>query len=634
MDKVNKSNREYGSFPGGLRAVMIPLLIITAATILAFANAWPNSLVLDDKAFAGPERAPVLDSLLYIFTHDVWSSQGIDSGLYRPLLLLGLNFESWLFGDWLKGYHLSNILQHLLVSLLAFGFLRHVLNMNRKETDSSNLYALLAALVFAVHPIHTEAVDSIFNRSEITVALFAIAGLWWLLHFLNTRPARAWTGLAVAYLLALLSKESAITIPGLAVVLILVLSTDSVTTRIRKCLPVFWLLLPLACYLALRAYALDQPGIDTVGPASTGAHIVSELDRVGIPNFRRLVSATGVFGQAIKIMLWPYPLNLYYPRLSDSESAYYLAMQLVLIIAALALLTRKRPGLACGLAFFYIAMAPASRIFDFSGTDPHMAERYLYFPSVGLVIALAFALRALALRFSPRIVVNCALPVLVLLTFLSWDRNADWADDVTLFETEYLRNRNSHLLRLLANTQLLAKNYERVVKICDENRGIKNRPLKDNSYWVYCAIAYEKENRIKEAEEAYLLQIGEPRIRIDASLALAHFYIRQNRRYEAEKHFLDAVNWSEDPADRAFYMGEMIISLNPAIRDQAVLARNYVREALRLRPGWRKAEIMLEGLDRALNEPTRGTEGPEKEEPHAAPRLPNPADPELDGEGN
>jgi tetratricopeptide (TPR) repeat protein len=632
MGNVNKSDRKYSSGPAGLRAVIMPLLVLTAATLLAFANASPNSLVLDDKAFAGPERPPVLDSVQYIFTHDVWSSQGIDSGLYRPLLLLGLSFESWLFGGWLKGYHLSNILQHLLVSLLTFGFLRHVLNMNRGQTDSSNLYALLAALVFAVHPIHTEAVDSIFNRSEIMVALFGIAGLWWLLHYLNTRPARAWTGLAVAYLLALLSKESAITIPGLAVALILLLSTDSLTTRIRKCLPVFWLLLPLACYLALRAYALDQPGIDTVGPASTGAEIASELDRVRIPSLHDLFFAAGIFGKSMKVMVWPYPLNLYYQGLSTSGAAYYLAMQLVLIIAALALLARKRQGLACGLAFFYVAMLPASLIFDAAGGGTHLAERYLYFPSIGLVITLAFVLRTLARRFGARIVVNFALPVLVLLTFLTWDRNADWASDLKLFETEYQKGyRGSNVLRILANTHLLAKNYARVVKICDENRGNEKLPNNANPYWVYCAIAYEHQNRIKEAEEAYLLQIGAPRIRIEASLALAHFYIRQKRRYDAEKHFLDAVNWSEDPADKALYMGEMIISLNPALRDQAVMARDYVREALRLRPGWRKAEIMLEGLDRVLNSPVEGTESNGSQTP---PQRTDSPDPRLDRAGN
>ena len=60
--------------------------------------------------------------------------------------------------------------------------------------------------------ITTEAVDSVFNRSEIMVALFGLAGLWWMLHYLKTRPLRAWLGMGIAYFFALFSKESAIVI--------------------------------------------------------------------------------------------------------------------------------------------------------------------------------------------------------------------------------------------------------------------------------------------------------------------------------------------------------------------------------------------------------------------------------------
>jgi hypothetical protein len=97
---------------------------------------------------------------------------------------------------------------HLLVTLVVYG-LREVARTTTEPGPASDLYTLLAALVFAVHPVNTEVVNSIFNRSEMLVTLAGVGGLWWWLHFLRSRPARAWSGLALGYLLALFSKESA-----------------------------------------------------------------------------------------------------------------------------------------------------------------------------------------------------------------------------------------------------------------------------------------------------------------------------------------------------------------------------------------------------------------------------------------
>ena len=105
------------------------------------------------------------------FTEDLWSATGAESGLYRPLLLLSLALESGVHGNWLAGYHLDNILLHLLVTLAVYRFLRQVQRTVAEPGPSADLYPLLAALVFAVHPVHTEVVNSIFNRSEMLVAL-------------------------------------------------------------------------------------------------------------------------------------------------------------------------------------------------------------------------------------------------------------------------------------------------------------------------------------------------------------------------------------------------------------------------------------------------------------------------------
>ena len=609
----------------GLRAAAAAMVILTCVSILAFANAWPDNLVLDDKAFAGPERISELDSLRYIFTHDVWASVGTQSDLYRPLLLLQLSLESKVVGDWLAGYHLSNIFQHLLVTLLLYGFLRFLVREASNRHASSDLCALLAASVFAVHPIHAEVVNSVFNRSDMMVALFGLSGLWWLLRHIDRHAAWAWFGLAVMYFLGMLSKESAVVIPGLAVALILILTPGTLVSRIRKCLPVLWMILPLAIYLILRANALFPPELTTPAPVTAGAELpampdtivrdavtaataentrfLAMLDKVKLPDAKAFLNVSGVFAEGLKVSVWPYPLRLSYAILSTPKLVGYAALNLVLLIAVFIQFRRKRYGLAAGLVFFYLAMLPASRFLGMGDAEPHFAERYAYFPSTGLAIVLAFALSSLAQRVAPRFLADGAVPILLVLAALTLDRNMDWRSEVSLFENEYQRgNRGSATLRWVAAAYLKTRNFAWVVQMCDDNLD-KQELYGDSSFVESCATAYEQQQRNEEAERAYFYAIAKKKTRAAASMALARFYLRHARPQDAEKQFIAAIEWSDDPADKALNTAEKVINLNPNSREHGILARRYIKEALDLRPGWAKAEKMLQAVERALNAP-------------------------------
>jgi len=89
-------------------------------------------------------------------------------------------------------------------------------------------------------------------------------------------------------------------------------------------------------------------------------------------------------------------------------------------------------------------------------------------------------------------------------------------------------------------------------------------------------------------------------------MSLARFYLRRARSQEAEKQFVAAIGWSDNPADKAMNTAEMIIQLNPNDREQGIIAKGLLEEALRLRPGWSKAEMMLQALEQALNSTRTG----------------------------
>ncbi len=264
-----------------------------------------------------------------------------------------------------------------------------------------------------MHPIHTEVVNSIFNRSEILVSLGVIGGLWWFLRTQPSEPKKAWLGLAVIYLLVLLCKESAVTLPAFAVVLLWTTLPDSWLQRLKKCLLVFLLLIPLGVYLVLRTNALEPAGMisepemataestsevreldnnklsviedgdvratEQPSEATEQSGLTSELngkfakqfsklaglleDSLDLVDFDRgrLIYAVRLWADALKITLWPDPLILFHGNLKTSLWTA-LALQLALFVIAIAGFIYNRPGLFIGLAFFYIALLPSSGI--------------------------------------------------------------------------------------------------------------------------------------------------------------------------------------------------------------------------------------------------------------------------------
>jgi tetratricopeptide (TPR) repeat protein len=604
-------------------AIQVGLLIL--ASFVAYANAWPDVLVLDDKFFAGSDRFSGFQDIPRFFGQDVWATAGTNTGLYRPVLLISLFLDSRLFGDWFAGYHLSNILLHGLAVLAVFGLIRQVLRTTGVSSSSGDQYAFLAALVFAVHPAHTEAVNSIFNRAEILVALFGAGGLWWWLHYLKDRPVRAWSGLALAYLVAMFAKESAIVLPGIAFAWVLILASGSWLGRLKAALPVLFLLIPLALYLVLRAEALAPPegqvgagaprnftALSQPAPEAWGRerpHRASQRDypvayrwlRAG---GRLIIGTAGYYGQALKVMVWPYPLKLFYELPSISFQIVAFVLQLVLMFAALLAWWRKRIGLITGLAFFYIAMLPASRFVGAAGYVPEMAERYLYFPSIGLAILLAFALRYLGQKFAfSRVLVPALLAVLVL-TPMCLARNTEWADEATLFENDYRRgSHGEEALYAVTSARLQQRDYAGTAELCDSHFEAQwtSGKLSNN-----CGLAYGVVGRTEEAENALLFATSQRKGKILAHNNLAALYLRLGRPADAEEQLEMAIRSERNPALRAFREGKKILLLYRNDRTKLFEAKRHFEEALRLQPGLIPAQQWLENTEQRLESSRRG----------------------------
>ncbi|MSQ97777.1 MAG: hypothetical protein EXR85_00540 [Xanthomonadales bacterium] len=578
--------------------------VLIVFTLIAYANAWPDNLAFDDRVFADASRFSGLSpgDVLRFFTKDLWAARGVDTGLYRPLLLLAIAGESQVFGDWMAGYHLVNIGLHALATLLVYGFISQLLQICGHQRGEARQFALLAALLFGVHPIHTEVVNSVFNGSEILVTIGVIGGLKWFLHCYEKHPVRAWLGLNLIYLLVLLCRESGAALPLLTVAILWLTRSDLWQLRLRACAPVISLLLPLGIYLALRSHALGteaMPQASAVPQAEKVGELLP-LARYGMDfGLAKLLPAVGLWFKALKMQLWPHPLQIYY---DPAQTSVWLALaaQVAVLAGAVMAYVRKHPLLLIGLAFFYLAILPSSGIIGAARAYPGLADRIMYLPAVGFVIILACGLRLLAQKFSLNAAVIATLVLTAILIPLTWARNADWDNDILLFETDYrkLQSKAPILATLLA-AHLREHNYARAVELCDENR---RAILGGHSAGVHCGSAYGQVGRFREAEQAYLSVASQSLGGVFADFNLAMMYIHLGRRKEAEEHIALAIAAEPKAFLRHYFKAVALIQMHPSDRDSLLAAQALLQQALELQPQHVESRKELELLNQRLSE--------------------------------
>jgi tetratricopeptide (TPR) repeat protein len=406
-----------------------PLLCALVAVLVHW-RALGNGFALDDVRLV--ESNPAIESLAHLpklFVEPYWSIAGEHYGLYRPLTIASYALNRALLGAGPMGFHLVNVLLHACVAALAWSALR------RAGTHYGT--ALLGSLLFAVLPVHTEAVANIAGRAELLAALFVLSA--WLAHRRandDDPSAGRWQLAAPSlYLAAILSKEGAVLAP------VLFFADDAL--RGRSAAPRRWALparyaIALAAMLALRAVALGvhQAAEDTI-PLDNPAAAAGAWPRV----------ATALWVQLKYVALCVAPRHLVSDYSFDAiPVARSLADPRVLagagFVAALAASAvwgwRHSRPIALAALIWIVFFLPAANLLFPTGTI--MAERLAYLPSLGLCLAIghlgaAFAARQrIAGRMRARRIGVVAVAAIVVLGFAArtWARVPDWRSNLAL----------------------------------------------------------------------------------------------------------------------------------------------------------------------------------------------------------
>ncbi len=410
------------------RKFILGLVLIAVAV---YANSLWNGFAYDDDwIIVRNDRVHQLKDLASIWGTPYWPAFGAELGLYRPLAIFAYALQ-WAAGDgapWI--FHAVNVALHALVSVLVFLLLRALVPV---------WPAALGALVFAVHPVHTEVVANSVGQAE----LLAAAALLTACVSHATRPREAaryswWRLAAIAalYSLALLAKEAAITLPALLVLLDVTqqrvtLGKQRMGNYLRHTWLLFFVMASAAIlYLSIRADVLGSiSGLD----AGPGLPFLKENHRV--------LTAFRAWPEYVRLLFFPKDLSADYspavilPVYSVSPMAALGAFMLIATIVVAAL-TPRYPQAGFPAAWFFITILTVSNLLFPIGVV--VAERTLYLPSVAAAALFAFACHAYAPRFTRRqgqAATVAFAGIVALMSFRTIVRNPEWKSTIVVLRS-------------------------------------------------------------------------------------------------------------------------------------------------------------------------------------------------------
>ena len=424
------------------------IAIIIGLSLVAFANSLPGSFVWDDEIQVVKNwRIRSFENLPSAFTSAFWSFLGTEAesqtNFYRPVQTITYMLAYAVGGLSPAAYHAFNIVYHAAAGVFVY--------LVCLELVFPPTIALGVAALFAVHPVHTEAVAWIAGVPDVACGAFYFGSVWLFLTYLRTRRPSWLRAACAAFFAALLAKEMAVTLPFFLLLVLTLrehpndasggLQTVAAVYDRRRCLPEdrgrsqtaptvktalkvkVRLISPffavLSLYLVLRFSALGLLARSHVDIQATWIDWLS----LGVR----------VLAEYIRYSLVSYPLNAFHlvpVKLQYRLIPTFIAFAVILVFTGLVWRLRHRiPGAPSWFASFVLMLAP---VFYFKGiSNVFFAERYLYIPSFAM-LALVFSFaRSLRLPKLNLVVGGIA----VIFTVASVYRNQTWKTSEALYQT-------------------------------------------------------------------------------------------------------------------------------------------------------------------------------------------------------
>jgi tetratricopeptide (TPR) repeat protein len=386
------------------------VLLLAAATFVAYGPAWRGLPVWDDAAHLTRPELRSLEGL-----RRIWLEPGATQQYY-PLTHSAFWVQQKLWGDDTLGYHLVNVSLHLVTALVLLVVLR---SLRVKG-------ALLAAAVFALHPVHVESVAWITElKNTLSGAFFAFATLAYL-RFDATRRRGAWALAFLLFALGLLAKSVVAVLPATLLALLWWRNGRlSFRRDVAPLAPLFGLGLAAGLLTAWveRRYVIGGLAV-----------------HFGLEPLERVLLAGRAVWFYLGALLWPADLSFFYPRWEISRAspaAFLYPFAAALLAIGLWALRRHGRGPLATYLFFVLALVPALGFVDvYPFRFSWVADHFQYLASLGpIVLAAAAAAAWREQRSGPLRTAGTAAAIVLLATLgvLTWRQSRLYASAESLY---------------------------------------------------------------------------------------------------------------------------------------------------------------------------------------------------------
>jgi len=345
-----------------------------------------------------------------------WMFQTRYADLWNPLVWLSFMADYELYGLHAGGYHVTNLIFHILSTLLLFWLFHRMTGEIWKS-------AFVAAF-FALHPLHVESVAWVSERKDVLSAFFWMLTLCFYVYYTEKPMIKRYLLVLFSFILALMSKPMVVTLP-----LIMILLdywplkrfenqnslSDTIVWQLKEKLP----LMVLSAVIVILTF---------YNPNESSPHKIIPLDI-------RLANAPVAFMTYLVKTFWPYNMAIFYPFPSHIPMSHIAgSVLLIIVMTAAAIITVKRlPYLFVGWFWFMIMLIPVIGITQISAYA--MADHYHYIPSIGLGLLLAWGIpHVLKNKGLGRVtLLPAVIFILIIMSVLSWNQCQYWKDSVKLF---------------------------------------------------------------------------------------------------------------------------------------------------------------------------------------------------------
>ncbi|MCX7716053.1 MAG: tetratricopeptide repeat protein [Endomicrobia bacterium] len=430
------------------------ICILTCISGLIFINTLWNPFMWDDigliDMIANEKYQKHLNNPLFFLTASYWKEyrQFHDVDAYvpvAPMRTLSLNLDYKLWKRRPFGYHLTNMILHIINTILVYFFSLSL--FVKIPSYNTQLVSLFTGLFFATHPMHTETVAWVKNRVDLITSIFFILSLILFIKYesqqrrevkINFLQFFIFFSSILCYILALLSKEIAVVLPAVLLVYIFCfVSKPEWKKKILLTVP-YWFLAVLYVYLSQLVL---KKGLS-----------IPAVHRLGIDFYSNILLVFKTVAYYMKLLILPFSFNaertIEIPKFMI-ETYSWISVVAVITVVSLAVYIYKKNSFVVSFSifWFFITISPVSNIIYLAPRE--IAEQRLYLPSVGFCLLLSW----LILKFTDKVNIHnpinlrfstiAVIMITIIYSGFSIARNFDWRDEI-VFWTKTAKSSPNH----------------------------------------------------------------------------------------------------------------------------------------------------------------------------------------------